>query len=184
MESNVHQTLERLSLHFGHTGNRLWIQHAVTENPQTAGTLRDQDGAIRQERHTPRVREVLRQNDDADLVLFAGVENVWSIAQRRHGYAGPCCLSLGLLRKRCSADDDCRQNKPTCHKVAPLIRHILLLANCRGAFSYAHNREKTTPCGPQLIDPSFVTGHWRIMPDSSRASDELSEPYCRGSSMI
>ena len=47
MRQNVEQPAEQRDAHFGHAGDRLGIEHAVAQNPQAPGSLRDQEIAVR-----------------------------------------------------------------------------------------------------------------------------------------
>ena len=49
-----------------HAGDRFGVQPAVGEQPQSTRALGDQDAAVGQERHAPRVLEALGEGHDAE----------------------------------------------------------------------------------------------------------------------
>lgn len=96
MKGDVHQARQSCITYFGNTRNRLCIQNAVTaftNDAQIARTLRDQNAAVRQKRHAPRMRQSLRDNNRPQLVLFGSIEDERSRSKRRHRRADRCLLA-------------------------------------------------------------------------------------------
>ena len=82
MQGQVHQSREALCLHLGQTGNRRWIENSVANDAQPSRTLGNKDGAVREERHTPRLIETFG-DEQADLMLNACIEDDGSGRKRR-----------------------------------------------------------------------------------------------------
>jgi hypothetical protein len=73
---------------------------ALAKEAEPAGPLGDEQVAVRQPRHAPRMRQRLRDDDDADLVLFGGVEDDRTGGQRHFRDAHrEASASSALLRR-------------------------------------------------------------------------------------
>ena len=88
MERDVEQPGESAHVHRRQAGDRRRIEHAVADDAKPAGPLGDEHVAVRQPRHAPRMRQLAASTiDDADLVLFGGVEDDRAGRQRHGGDA-------------------------------------------------------------------------------------------------
>jgi hypothetical protein len=85
VERDVHETAVAVGPHAGDTGNRRRIEHSVADDAQPARPFGHQHAAIREEHETPRVREALGDDADANLLLLGGIEFKRPHAQRGHG---------------------------------------------------------------------------------------------------
>ena len=101
MQNDVEQPAQAHGVNRRQPGDRLRIEHAVADDAQPSGSLRDQDVAVRQEREAPRILEAFRYDRDFDLVAL-GVERPRAVAER-HGLeerAAASGLCAGLRRRR------------------------------------------------------------------------------------
>src|SRR5436309_10898321 len=92
MQRDVHQSGQLLREHFRHAGYRFRIEHAVLDQSNAPGTLGYQDRSVGKEGKAPRMRESLRNNHDADLVLLRSVEREGPVAKRRSRYRWSAAL--------------------------------------------------------------------------------------------
>ena len=81
MERDVHVAMHgsgqsRLSgpVRCRRAGDRLRIEHAVSNHPQAAGALGDEHGAVRKKRQRPRIFERAGHRGHANALTLAGVE--------------------------------------------------------------------------------------------------------------
>jgi hypothetical protein len=70
MQDDVHQSLQPAGADLGHAGDRLRIEHAVTDDSQIADALGDQHVAVRQECDRPWLTQIARDDDDAQLAML------------------------------------------------------------------------------------------------------------------
>ncbi len=84
MERDVHQASQAGGLHLRQAGDGRRIEHAVADDPQPTGALRDQDAAVGQKRHAPGLVETFG-HDETNLVLDRRVHHDRSVRQRRRG---------------------------------------------------------------------------------------------------
>src|SRR5438552_1622837 len=87
MEGNIHEAGQALRPHRRQTCDRVRIEHAIAQNSQSSRPLADQDVTVRKKGHAPRMRQTLRYHYNANLVLFARVEDKRPIAQWGHRYS-------------------------------------------------------------------------------------------------
>ena len=80
MEREVHQAGEPGRLHLRQAGDRRRIEHAVADDAQASGALGDEDAAVGQKRHAPRLVEALG-DDEPNLVLDGRVHHDRSVGQ-------------------------------------------------------------------------------------------------------
>ena len=116
-----------------HTGDRRRIEHAVAHDAQPARAFRHEHVAVRQERHAPRMIEVLGDDRDVNAALL-GREVPRAVAESRclraaaagrrrsraapqpaggaaAGAAGACCARLGALDTQQDQPDERRGTK-------------------------------------------------------------------------
>ena len=84
VEDDVHQTLQSLRVHARSTRHRIRVEHAVSNDAETAGTLRHEDVAVGQECDRPRLLK-LRHDDDAQIAMcgYRGLNDEWTVAEHR-----------------------------------------------------------------------------------------------------
>ena len=96
MERDVHQTRAAVRKDLRDAGERLGIQHAVADDPETAAVLRDEHVAVRQERERPGTDQALHGHHPERLLLR--VEHPRRVGQRGRRRAVAAVGSrLGLL---------------------------------------------------------------------------------------
>ena len=84
MQRDVHQARQALPCHHRHAADRSGIEHTVAHDAKASSALGDQDRAIRQEGHRPRVRQTLR-HDDAEVPLLGRLDQKGTVRHRRRG---------------------------------------------------------------------------------------------------
>ena len=104
VQHDVHQTLQAGRPHRRHARDGIRIEHAVTNDPQTARTLGHEDRAVGQKRDRPGLVEVLRHYDQAQTALFGGLQHDRAVGERRRRpvdrQAARTPPTAGRLRRR------------------------------------------------------------------------------------
>ena len=113
MERDIHETAVAVGSHARHAGDGRRIEHSVADDAQPARPFGDQHATVREERETPRVREALGDDADADLLLLGGIEFERPRAQGRHGQSdGRPLLSVADCNMLTSMNAIKRGEKP------------------------------------------------------------------------
>src|SRR5262249_40736317 len=90
MKGDVVQPLELTIEHLGEALDRLWIQQAVPNDPESSGAFGDEQGTVGQEGESVRPRQPLGGNDSdlrprnlsASRITSRSVHSKWAVGQR------------------------------------------------------------------------------------------------------
>ena len=109
MQRNVHEAAVAVGPDRRQAGDGQWVQHSVPNEAKATGAFGDQHAAVGKERDRPRMREPLRHDADANLVLLGRVDDPRPVTQRRYRYADR--RRLGLI-ELATHEDQQRRSAP------------------------------------------------------------------------